>query len=100
MVLSTHNLRVNEHLPTKFRQCWIGPYSITKVISLVVYGFDLPPTWRVYPIFHVSKLKRQTRSEDFKRVERPPSPMMVEGHEEYEAEAILRHKSKESRHLY
>ena len=27
-------------------------------------------------------------------MERPPSPVMVEGHEEYEVEAILRHKGK------
>ena len=27
-------------------------------------------------------------------MERPPSPMMVQGHEEYEVEAILRHKGK------
>ena len=33
-------------------------------------------------------------------MERPPSPVMVEGHEEYEVEAILRHKAKSARHLY
>ena len=33
-------------------------------------------------------------------MERPPSPMMVEGHEEYEVEAILRHKGKGARCLY
>ena len=49
---------------------------------------------RFHPVFHVSNLKRWTRSEEFERVERPPSPMMVEGHEEYEVETILRHKVK------
>ena len=33
-------------------------------------------------------------------MERPPSPVMVEGHEEYEVEAILRHKGKGARRLY
>ena len=33
-------------------------------------------------------------------MERPPSPIMVEGHEEYEVEAILRHKGKGARRLY
>ena len=33
-------------------------------------------------------------------MERPPSPMMVEGHEEYEVEAILRHKGKGAWRLY
>ena len=33
-------------------------------------------------------------------MERPPSTVMVEGHEEYEVEAILRHKGKGARCLY
>ena len=60
----------------------------------------MPPAWRVHLVFHVPNLKRWTRSEEFERVERPPSPMMVEGHEEYEVEAILRHKGKGARCLY
>ena len=32
--------------------------------------------------------------------ERPPSPMVADGGEEYEVEAILRHKGKGARHLY
>ena len=32
--------------------------------------------------------------------ERPPSPIVVDGEEEYEVEAILKHKGKGARHLY
>ena len=85
---------------TKLRQHWIGPYFITKVISPVAYRLDLAPAWRVHPVFHVSNWKRWTRSKEFERVERPPSPVMVKVHEEYKVEAILRHKGKGARCLY
>ena len=43
VVLSTCNIRVNQHLPSKLRRCWIGPYRVARVISLVAYRLDLPP---------------------------------------------------------
>ena len=64
------------------------------MISPVAYGLDLPPSWQVHPVFHVSNLKRLKRSEEFEREEQPPPPVMVKGEEEYEGEAILRHKGK------
>ena len=69
------------------------------MISLVAYGLDLPPTWRIHLVFHGSNLKR-FRSEEFEREERPPSPIVLDGEEEYEVEAILKHKGKGSQHLY
>ena len=66
----------------------------------MAYGLDLPPAWRVHPIFHVSNLKRFKWSEEFDREEQPPPPVMVEGEEEYGVEAILRHKGKGARRLY
>ena len=51
VVLSTRNIRVNQHLPSKLCRHWIGPYRVARVISAMVYGLDLPPTWRIHPIF-------------------------------------------------
>ena len=70
------------------------------MISPVAYELDLPPTWRIHPVFHVWSLKRFHRSEEFARGERPPSPIVVDGEEEYKVEAILRHKGKGARRLY
>ena len=70
------------------------------MISLVEYRLDLGPTWQIHLVFHVSNLKRFYRLEEFERGERPPSPIVVGGEEEYEVEAILRHKGEGARHLH
>ena len=84
----------------KIKRGWIGPFKVVKVISPVAYKLELPPTWRIHPAFHVSNLKWYHCSAEFKRTEKPPPPIMVEGAEEYEAEAILRHTGTKSRRLY
>ena len=33
VVLSTRHISVNQHLPSKLRRRWIGPYRVVKVIS-------------------------------------------------------------------
>ena len=43
VMLSMHNISVNQDLLSKLWRRWIGPYQVTRAISLVVYGFDLPP---------------------------------------------------------
>ena len=70
------------------------------MISLVAHGLYLPVTQHIHPIFHVSNLKRFHWSSDFEREERPPSPMVVNREEEYEVDAILKHKGKGSQRLY
>ena len=40
------------------------------------------------------------RSREFEREKRLPSPMVIDGEEEYEVEAILRHKDKRAQRLY
>ena len=94
VLLSTRNLRVDLHLPSKLRRWRIGLYKVTEVISPVVYRLDLPPAWWIHPVFHVSNLKRFNRSTEFVQVEMPPSPIVIEGEEEYEVEGILRHKGE------
>ena len=58
VVLTTTNLRSYcPHLPPKIKARWVGPFHITREISSVAYGLDLPPGWRIHPVFYVSKLK-------------------------------------------
>ena len=46
------------HLPLKIKARWVKPFCITRKILPVAYGLDLPPGWRIHPVFHVSKRKR------------------------------------------
>ena len=66
----------------------------------MAFGLDLPPGWRIHPIFHVSKLKHYIRSEEFLREVEPPPPKLVGDHLKYEVEGILRHHGKGARRRY
>ena len=66
----------------------------------MAYELSLPPDWKIHPIFHISNLRRYVHSAKFSLVEKPPPPILVDGEEEYEVEAILRHKGKGARRLY
>ena len=94
VVLSIRNLRVDQHLPTKLRRRWIGPYKISAVISPVAYRLDLPPAWRIHPVFHISALKAFHQSPEFDKIETPLPLVMVDREKEYEVDAILRHKGQ------
>ena len=100
MLLATRNLRIDQHLPSKVRRCWVGPFPVVRVISPMAYELSLPLDWKIHPVFHISNLWRYVRSEEFSHVEKPPLPIMVDAEEEYEVEAILRHKSKGAQRLY
>ena len=60
----------------------------------MAYRLDMPPARWIHSFFHISNLKRFNWSTKFVRVERPPSPIVIEGEEEYEVEGIVRHKGE------
>ena len=62
VVLSTTNLRTYcPNLLPKIKTRWVGPFRIQKIVSPVAFGLDWPPSWRIHPIFHISKLKHYIR---------------------------------------
>jgi len=44
------------HQKTKLNPKWYGPFKILKVISSVAYQLQLPPSWKIHPVFHASLL--------------------------------------------
>ena len=101
VVVSTANLRTYcPHIPQKIKAQWIGPFRITKEVSPVALGLDLPPGWQIHPVFHVSKLKPYIRSKEFLREVEPLAPVLVGDTLEYEVEGILRHQGTGAQHRY
>ena len=67
----------------------LGPFKIRRIINPVTYELDLPAWWRIHPVFHVSLLEKAKPSYLPNRVQSHPSPIMVEGQEEFLVQAIL-----------
>lgn len=65
----------------------LGPFRITQKLSNVVYKLDLPSSWRIHPVFHVSKLRRYT-SDPYGRA-LPRVTLHVRG-DNWEASSITR----------
>ena len=95
VVLTTKHIKnYCPHLPAKIKARWVGPFTITQKVSPVAYRVDLPPGWRLHPIFHIDKLKKYIRSEEFLREVHPPPLVVIEDHLEYEVEDLIQHRGK------
>ena len=77
----------------KLKPRWVGPFEILEKRSPVVYRLKFGRGYQIHDVFHVSKLKPYVASPArfAGRPTDPPPPIEVEGHTEYEVEAILDH---------
>ena len=56
VLLSTANMRV-KGFPRKLQRRFVGPFRIVAKVGKVAYKLDLPNTWRIHNVFHVSLLR-------------------------------------------
>ena len=69
-----------------------GPFKITKKLGPVTYELELPPQWKLHPVFHVTLLTKYHENETHGANYTRPPPELVNGEKEYEVEQIEQSK--------
>ncbi|KAK3572485.1 hypothetical protein QTP86_033914 [Hemibagrus guttatus] len=90
--LSTRDIRMR--LPCrKLSPRFIGPFPITRQINLITYHLQLPPEYKIHPVFHVSLLKPHhpsvLPSTEPGEAEEPPLLLIVDDGAAYLVQDIL-----------
>ena len=92
--LETTNLYMNG--PKKLQMKQTGLFKVEEVISHMAFHLHIPSRWKIHPVFHASLLLTFKETVEHGLNFLQPPPDLVDGKEEYEMEAILRHCGKPS----
>ena len=65
-----------------------GPFLIKKKVGDLNYELELPPTWKIHPVFHVDQLRKYHEDPSHPNFPNPP-PELVGNDEEWEVEKVL-----------
>lgn len=93
VLVKTKNLQI--HRPSrKLGHTHEGPFKVLRKIGRVAYLLELPESWTVHPVFHVSLLEPyknpNNRNLGFQdREEAPPAPTNVGGIEQFRVDKII-----------
>jgi len=77
-----------------------GPFKIKKVLGRTIYKLELPPQWRIHPVFHASLLTPYHETGEHRPNYTTPPPDMIDGQEEYKIKNILTHRKKGNQWQY
>jgi hypothetical protein len=99
VLLSTTDLRLKMKITPKLTARYIGPFTIKRKLSPLNYELDLPSSFSIHPVFHISKLRLFKESEQFNDLRSEnnptrPAPELINDNEEYEVEAIRDSREK------
>jgi transposase InsO family protein len=78
----------------------LGPFRVTEKIGKVNYRLQLPASMKIHPVFHVNLLEPFHPNDIPGRVQDPPPPVTVDGHEEFEVEEILDSRTRRGQLQY
>ena len=105
MWLSTRDIRMR--LPSrKLSPRFIGPFVIISQVNNVSFKLELPPHYRIHPVFHVSLLKpyhppiTSLPSSSQPAVDVPPLPLLLEEGPVYAIREILDSRRRRGRLEY
>ena len=97
--LEAKNLKCSITNP-KFTPKREGPFTITKVLSLITYQLCLSKTWKIHLVFHTSLLSPYHENSIHGPNFPAPPPDLIEGEKEYEIEKILHHCDTPMAHIF
>ena len=91
VLLSTEHLQLKNAPVRKLRKRFIGPFFVSRQVGTVAYELELPKSWRIHNVFHVSLLRpfrtsQWTQPTTAGQVE----DLEPEDDEPYEVEKLLR----------
>ena len=92
MFVSIANIKLKVLGARKFLPRWIGPFRIVKRIGVVAYGVQLPNTFKIHDVFHVSLLRPYVADD----MVQPSPPPIFEENASYEEERVLSHEDRGS----
>ena len=86
----------------KLKPQFIGPFTLLEQHSPVTFSVDLPPTYKIHNVFHVDVFRHYTESPIAfgQRKQAPPPPVIIDGDEEYEVEAIVGYRKHRRQHQF
>ena len=62
--MSTQNLKLPQGITKKLSNKYTGPFKILEVITPVACKLELPSSWKIHSVFHISQLKKYVPNSD------------------------------------
>lgn len=85
VLLSTKNIKFKTGV-RKLHPRYVGPFTITAAVGKNAFKLDLPNSYRIHPVFHVSMLKT---FHEGSAIPAPPVPEIIDGELYYKVDRIL-----------